>query len=405
MAFIRSDELDVSPPRWVVDGMLPEVGAGIFHGPSYAGKSLAADVELALAITNGTPFFHHATTRGPVVLCLGEGLYDAGCRKQARLARQERDDTITVAAIARDHGDEAARAMIAALKPMTDDGLFIITEPFAVPITRGGELTPGARTAIANIRAQCPQPALIILDALADYTGGLSLSNDASANRLMMGLKQLSRELETCVLAVAHNDKSGQSLLGAQRLYNASDFVISVTPDEVSAPGADKTATIACEKAKFGPEFEPIGYRIEPCQWDEAELDDNDEPTGGTVLVKSATIRLLESGTADRKPARTAAPLPVIRDVEQPRKRSGVRRHGMHAVASIGDATARKVMAGGIMSVRCAECGAMAGMGCRPAHGSRAIALSLTLCAHESRVLDACIAGRITEHDLTALVA
>ena len=167
-------------------------------------------------------------------------------------------------------------------------------------------------------------------------------------------------------------------------------------------------ATIACEKMKFGDEFEPIGYRIEPCQWDEPELDDDDQPTSGTVLVKSATIRLLEPGAPQSSRTPEPKPLPVIRDVQAPRKRNGVRSgapRGLAAVPSIADAQARKVMTGGIMSVRCDECGSMAGMGCRPAAGSgKAIALSLSppLAAHESRIIDAAIAGRV---DLDAVLS
>jgi len=332
MQLVEARDLDTSPPEWLAEGMIPRVGVGILHGRSYIGKSLVTDNELALAVANGALFFGHECVQGSVVLCLGEGLYDAGCRIKARLARQVRDDDAAVAAIAARGGDEAAAAYRAALPPYTDDNLFVIPEPFDVPLTRARDLSALARGVITMIRAMAGSPELVILDALADFTGGLSLSNDASANRLMLGLKRIAAELDCCVLAVAHDDKTGSKMLGAQRLYNASDFVIGLTASD-TAPGAGETVALTCEKSKYGPEFEPLSYRIEKHYWEEPELDADREPTGAMVTVTSASVRLVDgSAVREQTPARDERVHPDLRDVEPPRKRNGLRPN-LHLVS------------------------------------------------------------------------
>jgi hypothetical protein len=324
--------LDTSPPEWTVDEIIPRVGFGILHGPSYSGKSLVADNELALAIANGAPFFGKATVTGCTVVALGEGLYDAGVRLEARLARQARDDD---ALVERGANDEEREAIRAAIPPYTSERVFIIDSPFTIPVTQQGEPSESMAHVIAQLRV-IPDLELLVIDALSDFSGGLSISNDASANRYVLGLKMLVRELDCVVLVVAHNTVDNKKMIGAQRFFNAADFDIKVTPDD-NAPGDLKTATMTCKKAKYGPEFEPISYQIEPLQWEQAlEVEDGEESENGEpemVTVRSATVRHQADeqalgASALRLPGQGRAPnreLPEVSDVPRMRKRHGVR--------------------------------------------------------------------------------
>jgi hypothetical protein len=318
-SLINADMLDTSPPEWTVDGIIPRVGYGIMHGPSYSGKSLVADNELALAISNGTPFFGCQSITGCVAVALGEGIYDAGVRLEARLARQRRDDETIIAASS---NPEETRA---ALPAYTSERLFILDAPFTIPVTQQGEPTDSLSHAIAQLRV-IPDLEMIILDALSDFSGGLSISNDSSANRFVLGLKMLVRELDCVVLAVHHNTADGKKMIGAQRLFNAADFVIAVSPDD-NAPGDAKSATMTCRKSKYGPEFEPLSYMIEPLEW---QAEDN----GEEFTVTSATVRFQGDATAAtestalRLPGNGNSPhreLPDVRPVDRPRKRNGIR--------------------------------------------------------------------------------
>ena len=324
MALINACQLDTSPPEWTVDKIIPRVGLGILHGPSYWGKSLVADNELALAVGNGTRFFGQPTVQGNVVVALGEGLYDAGQRLEGRLARQQQDNALLLAAITDDTEREAARA---ALPDFTSERIIIETQPFAVPVKPDGSPSDSLAHTIARLRV-IPDLELIILDAMSDFSGGLSISNDTSANRFVLGLKMLVSELNCVVLVVGHNTSDGKKMLGAQRLYNASDFVIEVVPDD-TLPTELKSATLVSRKSKYGPEFEPVSYFIEPLMW-------TTETEDGPVIVTSATVRQQGGETASltgglRLPGNGPAEhreLPQVSTVPRPRKRSGIRSGG-----------------------------------------------------------------------------
>jgi hypothetical protein len=198
------------------------------------------------------------------------------------------------------------------LAPYTGEDLYFMPEPFILPLENGGE--PSASLRAARDVLAMVQPVLVILDALSDFTPSLSISNDASANRSVQGMKWLARELSCAVLAVAHPVRDGSRMLGAGRLFNAADFVIRVQPDEAHGGHADG-ATVTCEKNKYGEPFEPFGYSIEKHAWHGED----------GRLTKSATIRPRDAVSAP--PARRKSrPLPEF--IEQPTPR----RTGLRAV-------------------------------------------------------------------------
>jgi len=299
-------------------------GTGFIWGESRWGKSLLTNGELALAIANGTEFFGRQTVQGSVAVCLGEGLYDAGVRKQARLAREQADRFKMTAQLVQDYGsEERAKRWLDELPEYTDDNLHYMTEPFVLPLDNGGRMTASLRQAIDALK-QIPDLALVILDALSDFSPSLSISNDASANRVVQGMKMMARELDCVVLAVAHPVRDGSRMLGAGRLFNSADFVMKMEPD--GRTGGVQTATVSCEKNKYGRPFEPFGYQIEPCAWMDDVLDEEGLPTGERVRVESATVRPREGGMMHvAKPPKK--PLPTLLD-EQPRKR---KRNGIFA--------------------------------------------------------------------------
>jgi AAA domain len=335
---IRAADLDTSAPEWLADGMIPRVGVGFVYGKSYWGKSLMVDGELALAVANGTPFFNNATIQGDVIVCLGEGLYDAGARKQARLAREQQDRLDFAAQIAVGVGEDAAKAWLDEQPPYTDDHLLIWPDRFTIPFTRIGSDGEGEPTRslqrFINAASRMKDLELVVIDAISDFTGGLSISNDTSANRLMLGMKEISRQLNCCVIAVAHPTADDKKMLGAGRLFNAADFVIKIEPDENNAPGNPQSVAVISEKNKYGPKFAPTGYIIEPCQWMEPVLDYQGNQTGEMALIKSATIRQNDDDVqgapvlSKRVAKQIKRDLPKLMPADDGRrkKRSGIKR-------------------------------------------------------------------------------
>jgi hypothetical protein len=329
MPLVKAEDLDTSPPEFLVEDTIPFTGTGFLWGESRWGKSLLVNGELALAIANGTEFFGRKTVQGSVAICLGEGLYDAGVRKQARLAREEGDRLDTAIQMSMNIGEERAKQWLDDQLPYTDDNLYYVTEPFVVPLDNGGVPTRSLRAAVDALK-QVPDLALVILDSLSDFTPSLSISNDASANRVVQGMKVMARELDCVVLAIAHPTRNGDRMLGAGRLFNSADFVIKMEPDTGStATGQARSATVSCEKNKYGRPFEPFGYTIEPCAWEEPVLDDDDLPTGETQLIRTATVRARDAAAATATPSQQPGkkPLPTLikPEVTGKRKRTGLR--------------------------------------------------------------------------------
>ena len=297
---INAAGLDTRPPEEVVKGMFPRVGAGFAWGPSYWGKSLVFDSELALAVANGEPFFGCKVIQGSVALCLGEGLYDAGVRKEARIRRQLADDQAHRAALAELEDDDAAAEWWDDRHPYTDERLFIETEAFVLPVDARGGVSPSMREALDGL-GRIPDLELVVLDSLANFTGGASLSHDASANRIMLGLHLMVAELQCCVLAISHPTAKGDKMLGALRLFNAADFVYQVIPVRGSPGGSGQmVAAVTCQKNKYGPPPAPVQYVIEPIEWTAPATDENGNVLDGEpdVTVRSATVRPWQPKTA-----------------------------------------------------------------------------------------------------------
>lgn len=427
---INADTLSTDPVELVAEAIgLPRVGMGFIHGPSRHAKSLVTNNELGLAIANGTEFFGKPTVHGSVALCLGEGLYDAGIRKQARLSREQKDRLEQAGQIAADQGSAAAQAWLDEQPPFTDERLFVMTRPFPVPVRSEGQLTQELTRAITELR-QIPDLELVILDTVSNFTGGLSISNDASANRFLLGMEAMMSALDCCVLGVTHSKSDGSGMNGSQRLFNGADFVIAVKPESgapVTPGGSPTGAVLVSEKNKFGEPFEPLGYKIEPCAWHEPARDpETDELIPGTPprLVTSATVRLStddDSDTSLRMPGtgrpRQAPPLPQIVEVnaERASKRSGLRRSTRPATfrsqaaserSEDPDVTARTGLVAALLSGTCPEtdCGKTAGVSCNPGTGAAytVLAMQPLVVAHTARVQERLSAGATDETALSA---
>jgi hypothetical protein len=325
VALIAAENISESPPEWLVKDLIPFCGTGFVWGPSRVGKSLLVNGELALAVANGTEFFGRETAQGSVAICFGEGFYDARTRLTARLIREQEDRQEVAQRLAEAKGQDAAEAWLAGLPAYDDSAVYFRGEPFILPLDNGGEPTQSLKAAIAELKT-VPNLSLVILDALSDFTPSLSISNNASANRVVSGMKFLARELGCVVLAVAHPVTSGRKMAGDGRLFNASDFVIQVQPDESVGTRIGAAATVNCEKVKYGKPFDPFGYYVDRIAWEHEYVDDDGSPTGETALAESATVRSMDPavGAFADAPPKPKRALPRSVRADAPR-RAGVR--------------------------------------------------------------------------------
>ena len=294
MTLINARQLDTSPIPCVVDGLIPLTGSGLVHGPSGAGKSYAFLTRLALDVANGVPFFGHGTIQGTVITALGEGVQDAGLRIKAQLAQHAEDDAALIAEVAATEGPEAAEKFATSLPSYTDDFVVIEDAPFAMPFTPSGKPSTGMQKFLASIEGV--HPILVIYDAMADFAGSSSLTNDTTANRYVAGIKYLVDQLDCFVLGIGHDTQDGEKMIGAGRFFNAADIMMAVKPE----PGEDDMSTVTSEKAKYGTRFPLFSYRAAPKSWDEPVLGDDGLPTGETELVETHVVTLAEDTAGSR---------------------------------------------------------------------------------------------------------
>jgi hypothetical protein len=427
MAVIHASSLDTSPPEYVVEGMLPDMGCGFGYGDSYTGKTLALAIELCLAIANGMPYFGHETIRGSAAWLIGEGLQDAGVRIKARLIREQYDRKQQAIAIARMRGDEAAEAWLESLPPYTDDRMFVRTSAFTVPFTAG---TPGSPSEdlrqAARELGMIEDLRLIVLDTARRFTD-LSLSNGTTGNRFMKGMAWLAAQLQCTVMAIGHPVSKGRGETGlpGDTLFGASDFVWRVQAGEDSTDEAPN-AMIIGEKVKSGPLFAPVAYELERISWRQPPTDPEtgEEIPGELIRVNSVTVRQRADDTAEADatapaaPARPARPLPEAEAVppSRPRRRTGVLpKAGFRSVTPVPQGTGsdqsedereRAALITALISGTCPDygCGKPPGISCNPGTGEpyTVLALQPLVVVHNARVQERLTAGAADATDVRA---
>ena len=85
-ASVRLSDIKMTPPTWLIHGILETQALAFLIGASGSGKTFVA-VDMAVAIAGGTPYHQRTTQRGVVVLSAGEGT--AGLRGRFEAACSE----------------------------------------------------------------------------------------------------------------------------------------------------------------------------------------------------------------------------------------------------------------------------------------------------------------------------
>jgi len=165
-------------PRYLVEGLLPDVGTVGWHAPFNSYKSfLAADIALAAAAKR-LAFGRFAVHRpGNVVGMFGEGLsgFESLRRKAWRIAR----------------GIPAGERM----PIFTTDGL---------PLVRSEEEVATYIRAIDGLRVP---PVLIVIDTLSRAMAGLNENDAGDAGRYLEMVETMANRYRCCVLTIMHEGK------------------------------------------------------------------------------------------------------------------------------------------------------------------------------------------------------
>ena len=64
--------IELPPPEWLIDGVMPKQALGMLFGPSGHGKSFLA-LDMALSVATGREWFSHRSAQGQVIYVVAEG--------------------------------------------------------------------------------------------------------------------------------------------------------------------------------------------------------------------------------------------------------------------------------------------------------------------------------------------
>jgi hypothetical protein len=241
-------------PSYLVKGLIPRIGLIVVWGPPKCGKSFWT-FDLVMHIALGWDYRGRRTRSGPVVYCAFEGA--AGFNDRAEAFRREH------------HVQEAPFYLVPALVNLIADHAQLV----------------------ADIRAQCAAPVVVVLDTLNRSLVG-SESNDQDMANYVKAADTIREAFGCAVIIVHHCGVDGSRPRGHTSLTGAADAQLAVKRDE------QQNIVVTVEFMKDGPEGAKIGSRLErvPLGVD----DDGDE-------ISSCIVNPAEPGEIGRKVSGAAA--------------------------------------------------------------------------------------------------
>ena len=182
-------EADLTPPEFVVEGLLPGAGMSVFSAKPDVGKT-TTELTLAVDVARGGSFLRRKTKQGPVFL----GLFEED-------PSFTRDSLLKLGVTAND-------PIFPFLKPPPDDFL----DHLELWIRR-------------------EQPALVILDTLGKVTPGVDENAYGEMNRALAPYVNLARTYNTCILFAHHSRKGegqhvGDEVLGSTVIRGNADTTL-----------------------------------------------------------------------------------------------------------------------------------------------------------------------------------
>lgn len=229
-------QLAVDPPaEWLVEGMLPRQGVGIFAGSPSTGKTLVT-MDLALRAAHGMDWMGRRVRQISTLVWAGEGISGNRIRAWAKTHETERQL-------------EGRYVQII-------DGAPDLTKPAGVAEMR--EAMEMMR------RTYGSTPGLVVIDTLAIAMPGSDENDAGAAGLLMRALGRFSRDYRCMVLLLHHLRKSqpgthrggADAVRGSGALVGAADVVWLATRE------SSDTMKLAAEKLRDGHAGVPVYYGI-----------------------------------------------------------------------------------------------------------------------------------------------
>jgi len=205
----------LTPPDYLIDGVLPRNGLASIVAKEASYKSFAA-IGMAAAVQTGTAWAGHEAERAPVLYLAAEG--------QSGIRRRLRAWEIV-------HGASLA-------------AMLLLPEP--VRFLDSADVD----ALYAEIAALPDMPALIVVDTLARNFGGGNENGADDMGRFIAACDRLRALTSACILIIHHENKLGG--------YRGSTAFAGAMDTMIEAKREGTAVTLACKKQKDDGEFDPI---------------------------------------------------------------------------------------------------------------------------------------------------
>lgn len=191
-----SQMVELPSLKWIVKGVIPDVGVGVIYGPSSCGKSFLA-LDLSRSIVSGSNWFGHKVSKKSVSYIALEGGSGFGARLQAIVQNND--------------------ASLEQLKVMTSQAFNLMNTTDIIDLAE-------------SIIATSGRGGVIIIDTLNQSAVGLDENSSSSMSRVICNLKDLQKHTESMVLVVHHTGKiADRGMRGHSSLHAAIDVAIEVS--------------------------------------------------------------------------------------------------------------------------------------------------------------------------------
>ncbi len=236
-------EVPPTPPAYLVDEMLPQVGVAILGGQFGAAKTFIGADLCAAAIINGEFAGKAIKRKGGVLWLAAEGETEIEMRVRAAIGARS--------------GDPDAPQPFA-------------RQAGAVPCLTEKD-APGRLKALAAAAAERMQKefglelALIAIDTLSAAAGFDDENSAAETQKTMNVVAALARETKTLVLLLDHYGKIGESgVRGSSAKSGAADAILACLGDKDPMTGSATNRRLAVAKLRAGPTGRVIPFHLEP---------------------------------------------------------------------------------------------------------------------------------------------
>jgi hypothetical protein len=207
------DILNQAPPRWLVDGWVPEVGYTVLYGASGVGKTILVS-DLADTIKRGLDWHGYPVDRGSVFMLEGEGTQQLGPVHKALVKSRGDLNGAAPGYYTQATWDITAPAGLARL------ALLLLTRPVRVR--------------------------LLIVDSAGLY-GTVNKDGVEDTRDLALAMRSLALGLKMVVIVLQHTNAMGE-VRGTKHLQMFSEAVL-----KLEAMGSREAGLFHVDKNRYGP--------------------------------------------------------------------------------------------------------------------------------------------------------